>query len=77
MVQGKQTVTDNEIIQWMREQPDPAFTTAEVAEEFDMSGEGMRNRLRNLANEGRIEYKKPTPQNVIWWAENGQSLPVR
>jgi len=77
MVQGKLTVTDKEIVRWMREQADPAFTTAEVADEFDMSDEGMRNRLQSLADEGRIECKKPTPQNVIWWVGNGQSLPVR
>jgi response regulator of citrate/malate metabolism len=77
MVQGKLTVTDKEIVEWMSEQTDPAFTTAEVADEFDMSDEGMRNRLRSLAVEGRIECKKPTPQNVIWWVESGQSLPVR
>jgi len=76
MVQGKRTVTDDEIVDWMRESPDPAFTTSEIAEVFDMTVEGMRNRLNDLADEGRIKVKKPGTRTAIWWIGAGQSLPV-
>lgn len=69
MPQGEKTVTDEEIIQWMQETPEPAFTTAEIAENFDMTVEGMRGRLSDL-REGEVLYrKKPTSRTVIWWTE--------
>lgn len=77
MVQGKRTVTDDEIVEWMHESPDPAFTTPEIAEEFGMTPEGMRNRLKKLEEDGRIEVKTPGSQTKIWYVEKGQSLPVR
>ena len=69
MPQGEKTVTDKEIVQWMRESPEPAFTTAEVAEKFNMSAEGMRGRLEGLREGEQIQRKKPTSRTVIWWAD--------
>jgi len=57
MPQGEKTVTDTEIVQWMRETPEPAFTTAEIAEKFDMTAEGMRGRLEAL-RDGKQVYRK-------------------
>jgi predicted transcriptional regulator len=77
MVQGKRTVTDNKIVQWMHESPDPAFTTSEIAGQFDMTTEGIRNRLKELEKQGRIEVKTPGNRTSIWYVESGQSFPVR
>lgn len=65
----RKTVTDDEIIRWMTESPEPAFTTAEVADNFDMTVEGMRGRLDSLREGEEVYRKKPTSRTVIWWTE--------
>jgi predicted ArsR family transcriptional regulator len=67
MVQGKMTVTDDEIIEILRDSGDPAYITSEVAEMLDMSAEGTRNRLQDLHDEGRLCKKKPNRQSTMWW----------
>jgi len=76
MVQGKMTVDDTEIIEHMQESCDPAFTAAELAERFDMSTNGMRERLCEIKKTGEIRNKKPTARTVIWWHETDYSEPV-
>lgn len=76
MPQGKQTVSDNEILVSMMESDDPAFTTSELAEQHGMTAEGMRNRLESLAKAGRIKSKKPGERSVIWWLESDQFAPL-
>jgi response regulator of citrate/malate metabolism len=76
MAQGIQTVEDEEIITAMREHPDPAFTTFELAEEFDMSSEGMRHRLEQIREDGPVRKKKPTKRTVIWWVKWDQPEPL-
>lgn len=71
--QGKQTVTDDEIIETMSSHPDPAFTTAELAEIFEMHAEGVRGRLNSLYESGEIARKKPTSRTVIWWVYSDES----
>jgi predicted transcriptional regulator len=69
MPQGRMTVTDDEIVEEMRRRDDPAFITKEIASWFDMGTEGMRNRLKSLADQGRIRAKKPSSRTQIWWTE--------
>jgi len=76
MVQGKMTVDDNQIIEHMRQSGDPAFTAGELAEFFDMSTNGMRERLSQIKQNGEIQNKKPTARTVIWWHEADYSEPV-
>jgi predicted ArsR family transcriptional regulator len=73
MAQGEITVTDDEIIEGLRESKEPAFITKEIADIFDMSTEGMRGRLEKLKEEGRICKKKPSPRTVIWWLPESQA----
>ena len=67
MAQGRQTVSDAEILTKMNESSDAAFTAAELASEFEMSTEGMRNRLRQLAASGAVQHKKPGVRTLLWW----------
>lgn len=71
--QGKQTVTDDEIVQTMAEHPDPVFTTAELADIFEMSSEGIRGRLNALEEQGCVCRKKPTARTVMWWVHSDES----
>jgi|AntRauMinimDraft_3_1070383.scaffolds.fasta_scaffold04278_2 predicted ArsR family transcriptional regulator len=74
MVQGKRTITDDEIVERMRAVSDPAFTTSELASEFGLTTEGIRGRLKQLESEDRIQSKKPSSRTVIWWVEDSQSV---
>ena len=76
MVQGKQTVTDEEITEAMRQAHAPAFTTGELAEQLGMTTEGMRRRLKKLHDEGLVNCKKPGSRTVIWWVKGDQSSAV-
>ena len=73
MVQGKQTITDDEIVGEMRSAADPAFTTSELAAVFGLTTEGIRGRLKQLEQGDRIQSKKPSSRTVIWWVEENQS----
>jgi len=67
MPQGQRTVSDEDILTHMTDSADAAFTAAELASELGMSDEGMRHRLRQLAERGAIESKKPSVRTLIWW----------
>ena len=71
--QGKQTVQDHEIVKTMAGHEDPAFTTSELADMFGMTTEGIRRRLKKLAESGAVKYKKPTARTVIWWVYSDAS----
>lgn len=71
--QGKQTVTDAEIVDEMKSRPDPAFTTAELADIFNMTSEGIRGRLNDLRENGDVYRKKPTTRTIIWWVQSDES----
>jgi len=67
MPQGRQTVSDADIVARMTDSADAAFTATELADHFGMSDEGMRNRLRQLAERGHVDFKKPGVRTLIWW----------
>jgi len=69
-------VADDEIVRHIRESSDPAFTTKEIAQEFGMSVPGIRNRLEDLAERGRIERKKPAKRTIVWWHESDEGQPL-
>lgn len=76
MVQGKRTVSDEEIINEMKTGTDPAFTTSELAEKFGMTTEGIRGRLKQLESQNQIQSKKPSSRTVLWWVDKGHSSAV-
>jgi len=67
MPQGERTISDEEILSKMHESADAAFTASELADTFGMTSEGMRNRLRQLAERGSVECKKPGVRTLIFW----------
>lgn len=67
MTQGKQTVSDEEIISTFESNDAPFLTAIELANEFDMTRQWAHNRLQTLYEAGTIERKKSGPRNVIWW----------
>lgn len=66
-VQGKMTHEDDDILSILRERGDPAYATSEVADLTGMTTEGIRNRLEDLAAEGRLVRKDASRQCTLWW----------
>jgi DNA-binding GntR family transcriptional regulator len=68
-MQGVRTVSDDEILDQLRRCPSPAYVTSEIAEFFDMSRQGIRNRLNELHEAGAIGKKQPNDGVIIWWTD--------
>lgn len=69
------TVTDREIVQKMRDHPDPAFTPQELAKMLDLKPETVRKRCEDLADENKIHRKKPSTRTLIYWANQDHREP--
>ena len=69
-------VSDNEIIDLFRDTDDPVLSTAEVTEQVPLKRRATYNRLRSLADEGRLQSKQIGGRNTVWWiAESEKSGP--
>lgn len=63
----KRTMSDEEILQQLREHPDPAVTATELADSLDMTSAGVLQRLNTLAEENKVSRKKVGSRAVVWW----------
>jgi len=70
MPQGKQSATDDEIIEVMSEDGDPIHSAKEVAEMIGVTRQCAFNRLQQLKQEGRVRKKKSGARSVVWWPAN-------
>jgi DNA-binding Lrp family transcriptional regulator len=70
MPQGKQSATDDEIIEVMSEDGDPIHSASEVAEMIGVTRQCAFNRLQQLKEEGRVRKKKSGSRSVVWWPED-------
>jgi CRP-like cAMP-binding protein len=61
------TVSDEEIIDTLREASDPVLTTAEVADAIGLGRRGTFDRLKRLSKEGEIRMKKVGETGAVWW----------
>lgn len=77
MPQGRQTVSDAEIIEFMETSDEPAFIAKEIASEFGINKETARKRLNQLSKEGKVYRKKPSLRTVLWWAESDNDYSAR
>ncbi|PSQ06699.1 hypothetical protein BRC92_00585 [Halobacteriales archaeon QS_4_69_31] len=60
-------VSENEIIDLFRDTDDPVLSTAEMTERIPLKRRATYNRLRSLADEGRLESKQIGGRNTVWW----------
>lgn len=72
-------VTDQEILKVFDYEDDPVLTASEVAEGLrrfghDLTTEGVRNRLDEMAAEGLVNRKQFGARAVGWWAEVAPEL---
>ncbi|MFC7323090.1 hypothetical protein ACFQMF_00700 [Halorubrum rutilum] len=70
-------VSGDEIIKLFRDTDDPVLSTAEVAEQVPLKRRATYNRLRSLADEGRLESKQIGGRNMVWWLAESEKLQPR
>lgn len=59
-------VSDEEILEILRQSTDPVLFTGEIAEELSIGTDGVRNRLQTLEEENRVQ-KKQRGKVIVWW----------
>ena len=69
MPQGKKTVSDEQIINWVDDHNDPIVAAAEVANQFEHSRQWAHARLQQLEDSGKIQKKEAGERSVVWWVE--------
>jgi len=63
----KPVVTDEELLEIIREADDPFVTASEVAEAAGVERQTAHKRLQQLRDDKRIKKKKIGSSAVIWW----------
>lgn len=64
----RQRVTDSDVLEALREQPDPVATAGELAEVLNVSSETARRHLSELHEQGLVDRKTVGARAVVWWA---------
>ena len=59
--------TPEEVVNELQERTDPAFSTSEIADMFDMTVDGMRRKLKKLEANGELQSKPASLRCTIWW----------
>ena len=75
----EETVTEQEILKVFDYEDDPVLTAPEVAEGLrrfgkQITSEGIRSRLEQMADKGLVSRKKLGARAVGWWAEVAPEL---
>ena len=64
----RQRVTDSDVLEALREQPDPVATAGELAEALNVSSETARRHLSELHEQELVDRKTVGARAVVWWA---------
>ena len=67
-------VTDQDILIAFDTADAPVLTAVELAEQFSVSPETIRQRLERFQEEGKVGRKKTGARSVAWWAEKAPKL---
>lgn len=74
MVGRKKTVSDDNILRFVRDHDDPVVTTGEVQEHLGFSSSaGTLKRLHPLAEEGLLDCKKSGIVPMWWITDQGRA----
>ena len=71
-------MSDEEILEVLREADEPVMTTGEIAEQLPIKRRGLRDRLTQLYEEGMIGRKDVGRQGPVWiWYALGETATDR
>jgi len=63
------TVSDDRILSVLNEGGDPVRTVPKMAEQIDLSRDGLRRRLIDLEERGIVKSKTVGANAVVWWPD--------
>lgn len=72
MPQGKKTVSDEELLSAFSEVPGGFGSSKEIGEVVGMTRQGAHGRLSDLYEEGRVDKKKSSQRQAVWWPTEPQ-----
>ncbi|SHH65827.1 winged helix-turn-helix domain-containing protein [Halobaculum gomorrense] len=72
MAGRKRQVSDTEILRQFALSAEPVLVASELAEEFDMSRQGIFDRLQQLEEEGYVESAMKASARVWWITSAGK-----
>jgi len=70
----EEKVSDQDVLIAFDTADEPVLTAAELAEQFPVSAEAVRQRLERLREEGKVGKKTTGARAVAWWAEVAPEL---
>jgi len=65
-------ISDDEILAIFQDTDDPVLSTSEVTEQIPLKRRATYNRLRSLADGGRLESKQIGGRNTVWWVAESE-----
>jgi predicted transcriptional regulator len=72
MAGRKRQVSDIEILRVLALSAHPVLVASEVADEIDMSRQGVFDRLQKLESRGHVESAKKASARVWWLTSDGR-----
>jgi predicted transcriptional regulator len=64
---NSRTITDERILEFIRTHEDPCVTAGEIAEEFDITNEGVNYRLKKIRDRGDVVEKRVGASAKVWY----------
>ncbi len=60
-------MSDEEILEYFADHDEPVYSAVELGTEWEMTEEGIRQRLNKLTDRGLLETKKPGSSTRVYW----------
>jgi len=61
------SVPDSRILASFEHSEGPVATAPDISEQVDLSADGVRHRLQQLADDGVVECKHVGARATVWW----------
>ena len=61
------SVEDSSILNAFNQSEGPIATVSDISEVIDLHEDSIRNRLKQLEEEGRVTSKQVGARAVVWW----------
>lgn len=63
------TISDDRILECLNDTTDPVRTAPDLAEELPLGVDGIRHRLKQLEEDGRVRSKSVGARATVWWRQ--------
>lgn len=67
-----ETVSPEDVVEVLYRAADPVMSAKEIGDQLGRSSESARQKLSQLAEQGRVERKKVGAGAVVWWLSSAE-----